>query len=343
MVNLAAVETETRLEKAAGATTTTTHNQAATKGILVQFLAYLEKEGYSEDTSYHKLMRALANRGVNLLDPENVKVMIAKQSWKKSTKQLAVNAYDVMAKMLNLTWDPPSYYPLEESLPWIPEEIELDQLIASCRSRRMAAFLQTLKETFADPSEALRLRWKDVDFTNNIITINIPVKGHRPRQLKVSSKLLAMLNALPKTSERIFHTTYDTMVAVFNQVRKRAARNLQNPRLLSITMKTYRHWGATMIAYYTHGNVLIVQRLLGHKRIQTTMRYIGLIHFKDDEFDVATANTAEEAKQLAAEGFEKFDEFQGIHIYRRPKRFQTLGFASPKSGFLAPHSDSLIP
>jgi hypothetical protein len=50
----------------------------------------------------------------------------------------------------------------------------------------------------ADPGEALKLRWIDINASNNTITINRPVKGHNPRQLKVSSKLIAMLNTLPK-------------------------------------------------------------------------------------------------------------------------------------------------
>ena len=71
-------------------------------------------------------------------------------------------------------------------LPFVPEEKELDQLIAGRRSKRMAAFLQALKETFADPGELLRLRW--IDISDTIVTINYPVKRHSPRQLKVSSR-----------------------------------------------------------------------------------------------------------------------------------------------------------
>jgi hypothetical protein len=41
-------------------------------------------------------------------------------------------------------------YSQESILPSIPDEVELDQLIAACRSKRMAVFPQTLKETFAD-------------------------------------------------------------------------------------------------------------------------------------------------------------------------------------------------
>jgi hypothetical protein len=76
-----------------------------------------------------------------------------------------------------------------------------------------------------------------------------------------------------------------------------------------------------MIAHYTNGNVLTVQKMLRHKSILSSMKYIHMINFKDDEFDVATATTVEEVKQLATEGFEKFDEINNIHIFRRPKRF----------------------
>jgi hypothetical protein len=80
-----------------------------------------------------------------------------------------------------------------------------------------------------------------------------------------------------------------------------------------------------MIAHYTNGNVLTVKRLLGHKRIENTMKYIGMIHFKDDEFEVTTATTDEEIKKLGTAGFVKYDERRMgetcISYYRRPKRF----------------------
>jgi len=307
-------EVETRIEKwAAGATKT---DIETIKGLIVQYAYWLEKEGYYKDSAYLKLICTLAKRGANLLDPENVKAVIAKQPWKNGTKMLAVHAYDIMAKMLNMEWMPPRYVQ-EEILPFIPEEKELDQLIAACKSRRMAAYLQTLKETFADPSEALRLRWTDI--SGNVVTINRPVKRHNPRQLKVSNKLIAMLNALPKTSERIFPMKYKSTASCFLTVRRRAAHNLQNPRLRKISLTTFRHWGATMTYHYTR-DILLVQKLLGHKHIQNTMKYTQLVHFEGNEFDVATATNVEEAKELLATGFEYVTEKNGIMLFRRSKR-----------------------
>jgi len=315
--NLTEVETR-KQERAAGATKTDAEN---IKGLMVQYMAWLEKEGYYEGSRYPGLIRQLIRSGGNLLDPESVKTVISKQQrWKDGTKILAVYAYDIMAKhILKIKWTRPKYVQ-EETLPFIPEESELDQLIAACKSRKMAAFLQTLKETFADPGEALRLRWIDFSTKDNVITINKPVKRHRPRQLKISNRLVAMLNGLPKTSERIFPVTYRAVYKSFMRIRRRVAHNTNNPRIQSIKLTTFRHWGATMTYHHTR-KILLVQKLLGHKNINNTLKYTQLIQFKDDDFDVATAENIEEAKELLAAGFDYITEKNAIMLFRRPKSF----------------------
>jgi len=67
-----------------------------------------------------------------------------------------------------------------------------------------------------------------------------------------------------------------------------------------------------MIAHYTDKKVITVEKLLGHKRIENTMKYIGLVHFKDDEFEVTTATTVKEAKQDLSAGFEYITEKSGM-------------------------------
>jgi integrase len=109
------------------------------------------------------------------------------------------------------------------------------------------------------------------------------------------------------------------------RLRKRLAETQQNPRLLSIELRTFRHWGGTMIAYHTNGNVLIVKKLLGHKRVENSMKYIGMIDFKEDEFETTTATTPEEIKKLGQAGWIKYDEITingaQMHFYKKPKRF----------------------
>jgi hypothetical protein len=35
----------------------------------------------------------------------------------------------------------------------------------------------------------------------------------------------------------------------------------------------------------------------------------------------ATATSVEEIKHVASLGYQKFDEFQGVHVFRKPKKF----------------------
>jgi len=312
------VEVESRTEKwAAGATKPL---PAEIKGKIVEYIYWLEKEGY-KTTAYPNLIKQLAKCGVNLLDSEDVKKNIAKLPWKDSVKMLACYAYDIFVReILKTSWQMPKYTQ-EETLPFVADERELDQLIAACKSRRLVAFLQTLKETYADPGEILKMEWKDI--SGNVISIR-PVKGHNPGQIQVSDKLIAMLNALPKTSTKAFPCTYNSIRLSFHKLRKRVARNLQNPRFEEIAFRTFRHWGGTMIAHYTNGNILKVQKLLRHKRIQNTMKYIHMIKFEDNEFEVAAATTIEEEKELLKTGFDFIREKNNIALYRRPKRFSNI-------------------
>jgi integrase/predicted RNA-binding Zn-ribbon protein involved in translation (DUF1610 family) len=310
--NLVAAEKQTQ---AAGISP---ENKADIEGIIAKYLAYLEREGYAKDITYPRILRTLHKRGANLYHPESVKQTIARQPWKDGYKLLAVYAYDTFCNMEKIAWEKPEYKQ-EDAIVFVPDEKELDQLIAACRSRRMSTFLQCLKETYADPTEILRLKW--IDLHENILTINAPVKRHLPGQVKISDKLVAMLNSLPRKSERIFPTSYPNMRMCFNPIRNKAAIRLQNPRPRAITFKSFRHWGGTMLAHYTNGNVLAVKKALRHRAIQSTMKYIGILQFKDDDYEVATATTVEEIKQLAQVGFQKFDELNGIHVFRKPKKF----------------------
>ena len=81
-------------------------------------------------------------------------------------------------------------------------EQEIDQLIAGC-GEKSAALLQSLKETRMRIGEAWNLKWTDMDFVNSTLGVT-PEKGSHARMFKVSSKLLSMINLMPKKSDKIF-------------------------------------------------------------------------------------------------------------------------------------------
>ena len=99
-------------------------------------------------------------------------------------------------------WKPPKHRQVR-ALPFIPLESELDQLISGA-NKKTATFLQLLKETAMRSGEAWRLEWTDINIKNSTITLNEPEKYGKPRMFKISTKLLAMLQEMPKTSDYIF-------------------------------------------------------------------------------------------------------------------------------------------
>jgi integrase len=89
--------------------------------------------------------------------------------------------------------------------------------------------------------------------------------------------------------KRIFPMTYACSEDSLKKLRKRAAAKFQNLVLLSICFKSYRHWGGSMLAHITNGNVLLIKRMLRHKSIQNTMKYIHTIEFMEEDFEETVA------------------------------------------------------
>ena len=66
-------------------------------------------------------------------------------------------------------------------------------------------------------------------------------------------------------------------------MRKRCATTQQNPRLIAIELRSFRHWGGSMLAHYLNGNVLKVKQILRHKRVDSTTKYIQMLNLENDE------------------------------------------------------------
>lgn len=316
------VEVETRQERAAGATSTP-NDPATTRGKLVEYTWWMNKQGYARESirGYLSCVRTLWKRGANLYDPETVKEVIARQKWSANRKRNVINAYSLFLKMEGLTWDKPKCR-VTRKIPFIPTEEELDALIAGC-GRKTATFLQLLKETAMRSGEAKRLCWTDLDFERQLITLNDPEKGSNPRVWKVSAKLVGMLNALPKNRLRVFGTgPINSQKTTFYRARKRLAAKLQNPRLLRISFHTFRHWKATML-YHKTKDPYYVKEFLGHKSLKSTEIYITIertiFEPTSDEFTVRVVDNPDALKALLEVGFEYVCEQDALVFLRKRK------------------------
>lgn len=294
------------------------------KGKLVEFTWKMQQEGYCSDTmrGYSSCLKGLIERGANLADPETVRTVLAReQKWGQNRRRNAINAYTLFLKFHGQTWTKPRCK-VTRKFPFIPTEQELDALIAGSHKKN-AAFAQLLKETAMRSGEAKRLRWIDIDHEKRIVTLNEPEKGSNPRMWKVSTALIEMLNALPKTSEQVFPGSLKSMKGTFLDTRKRLKETLQNPRLLRISFHTFRHWKATML-YHQTKDPYYVQHFLGHKKLESTEIYINIEHTlfeagANDEFTVKVAEKPEEIKTLLEVGFEYVLQKDNLIFLRKRK------------------------
>ena len=309
----------------AGATESQT-SQADVKGKIVEFLWNAEKQGLAYETirGYRSCLKALMDRGANLLVPENVKEVLAKEKrWSPNRRRNVINAYTKFLKFLGLSWNKPKCHVPRKLPSFIPLENEIDALIAGS-NKRLACFLQILKETAMRAGEAFRLKWTNVDFERNLIILNEPEKGSNPRIWRVSNKLMEMIKALPRESEKLFpNKSLASLKSTFLTTRKRLAHKLQNPRLLRISFHTIRHWKAT-IEYHKTRDILYVKNLLGHRDIENTEIYINLERAifgeaGESEYHVKVASKPEEIKSLLEVGFEYVCEKDGLLFFRKRK------------------------
>jgi len=256
---------------------------------------------------------------VDLMDPETVRDYIAKQNWTPGRRANIIYAYALFAKWAGLKFILPRIN-IHEKLPFIPTEREIDDLIAAC-NKYVATFLQLCKETGARSGEIAQLKWTDIDYERSTVRIS-PEKGSNPRLAKLSGRTMQMLNQIPRNFPTIFIGRYKNTCNLrrsFEKQRRAIAAKMGNPRLMQIHFHTLRHWKGTM-EYARTKDILHVMQVLGHRRIQNTLKYIQLVHFDAPaDYVCKVARTDEEIGALIELGFQYVCENNGLKFFRKPK------------------------
>lgn len=289
------------------------------------FLEWMKNQGYKQTTIDRReaALTRLQKLNADLDEPESVKQVIAAQSkWKESQKQVVVFAYDLYVKNQGLTWTRPYYEAIRE-LPFIPQEREIDDLIAGV-NKEIGLLLLIAKETGARAGEIYALLWTDIDFEAKTISIRAE-KNSNPRRFTLSKRLLNALECYPKSTERIFnkYKTLNHLRRTFERQRKRIAYKLSNPRINQIKIHTLRHWKGTT-EYDKTKDILHVMQTLGHKNIKNTLLYTQLVTVGEDKgYICKIAKTPTEAVALIEEGFEfhiAYGEHDEVKLFRKRKQ-----------------------
>jgi integrase len=284
----------------------------------------MRKEGYRESTCYFAV-RSLKrlDRKCNIMEPESVRRFLANCNWNEGGKQRITEEVDRFYRYEGIKWNRPKYEKID-LLPHIPKEEDVNALVSGLPSKEIGTFSMLLKETGCRPGEAWLAEWVHIDCDRNTIVIRAE-KRSRSRELRISNNLIARLNMLPKERKYVFHDGNKEPIQglkdftrVFQRQRKSLASKLANPRLQLISFRSLRHFKGTM-EYHRTRDIVHVQRILGHRSISNTLRYVRLISFPDDEFASKVAKTVKEAQELVEAGFDYVCDVEGCKLFRKRK------------------------
>jgi integrase len=286
----------------------------------------MQKNGYRESTTRGTIqaLKAVVNR-CNLLEHESVKAYLARAECSINRKEKVCEDLDRFYKYKKISWIKPHYDRID-TLPFVPTTQEANDLIA-CLGPKMSVFTLLLKETGCRFNEGYNLRWQDINPETNTVTIT-PLKGSNARQLKISPKLMGLLNSLSKKwSTHIFRNPridlWKSSRRFRNEYmfqRRRASTKLNHPRLNLVSFKSLRHYFACRL-YESTKDILFVQRQIGHRSLSNTVRYTRMVNFDaDEEFTVKAAKNEKDATPLIEAGYQYIATTpEGIMLFRKRK------------------------
>ena len=279
------------------------------------------KHNISDVTIIGKIKKGKAiQRHVNLWNQEAVRNYIQDSPFKNGYKNNLGYAYADWCEYQGFGYDH-QRFPTERELPYIPLEKEIDQLIGAFKNSKYGSLLQLLKETAFRPIEAMNLSVKDFDLGRQLVTLNDPAKGSNPGQVKMSIRLTSMISLLiegKNLNEKVWTSKPKSIRRTFNRIRNNTSKKLGTPNLNRITLKTFRHFKATM-EYHKTKDILYIKELLGHKNINNTLIYTHLVNWESDDYVCRTAKAIQDAKELIESGFEYVCEINNIRLFRKRK------------------------
>ncbi len=153
--------------------------------------------------------------------------------------------------------------------PLIASDSEMETFINTPSKHRLAWLI--LAWFGLRRSEVLKLQWQDISFEKKTITVR-DTKSKKDRVLPIASNMIPVLMAeWEKLGQPQTGNVALTNRAYFHIVYKRHLENCGlNPEY---GFHTWRHSFATRL--HKRGvHVTVIQQLLGHERLETTMRYL---------------------------------------------------------------------
>jgi integrase len=191
----------------------------------------------------------------------------------------------------------------EKKLARIPSYEVARAVIASIRPSQSRNFFALILETGLRFGEAYSLRWDQVDWEGKRLIMEKSEKRSEGSYLPLSDAALAVLRDQERyTAGKVFVFSVSRRNLVRALGRAKARCNLEGAEL--VNAKNLRHLFATRLYAQTR-DLVYVQRMLRHRSLLTTQRYIHMVtEAKTFDVRVLDAKEVEAIKLLLERGYD---------------------------------------
>jgi integrase len=297
-----------------------------------KLLIHLEGKGKSENTriATEKNLKLISQRA-NLDNPEEVELAIARykcvndKSASNAYKAKLCDAYQHYCKFSKIIWEKPIYRPDEKGIQ--PPTDEQCKILIGGIKGELSIKVQLSAETGLRPCEIMGkkgLKVRDIHTDQHTVTAT-SAKGCNARPaLKISEELIARIKTLMsernlKTEDSVFTGHERRYGEHFRRARNNLSNKLQMPELRNIRLYDLRHYYVTKQLRKIQ-NAEFVRQIVGHKRLNTTQRYMHLLANTNGEWIVEGTTDKERAKQLLTADFTyQLTTPDGTMLFKKPK------------------------
>ena len=235
------------------------------------------------------------------------------------------DCYARYCKFYKIFWEKPIYTPEEHSIQ--PPSKETCEMFVASAKGKLSLEIDTSRQTGLRPCETVGekgLKVIDMHPDQNTITAR-SLKGCNPRPpIKIEPSLTNKIQTYItkhqlQPNDIIFPQLPATYSKSFRLLKKRLAKKLNNPSINSVRLYDLRH-------YYVTGkikrinNAEIVRQIVGHKRLNTTQKYIHIDPSESTEWIVESTQDQKRADELLKQDFTYIlTTPDGYMKFRKPK------------------------
>ena len=150
----------------------------------------------------------------------------------------------------------------------LEEEFRLYKVLVESKSH-LEPIITCALQTGMRRGEILGLKWNNIDFDYGFIEL-LETKSGKSRKIPISTRLLTTLNKLEKISEYVFVNPKTR--EPYTDIKKSFKTLLKKAKIENFRFHDLRHTVATRLAT-SNIDLIVVKEILGHSKIETTMRY----------------------------------------------------------------------